>query len=71
MAKIKFYKLKGKVVGGYKIESISGLDDENKENLLVIKRELLKKECSTRLKAQDIIISSSNTEHEINNENTL
>lgn len=35
MAKIEFYKPKGKTIKGKKIKSITNFDDDAKENLLI------------------------------------
>lgn len=69
MAKIKFYKLKGEIVKVDKIESISRFDNKAKENLLTTKLKLLKEQCSTRIKAKEIVISSQAKENKTKTEN--
>ena len=55
MAKIKIYKPSGKRVNGKKIEKIDL--SENFEEMKQAKMELMKKQCETRIKAKDVVVS--------------
>ena len=55
MAKIKIYKPSGNKVNGKKIEKIDL--SENFEEKKQIKTELMKKQCETRIKAKDVVVS--------------
>jgi len=64
MAKIEFYKLKGNIPKGKKVETIAGNDGKVNEKLLIRKSELLKQECATRIKARDVHIIAQAAESE-------
>ena len=67
MAKIKFHKSKIEIPKGKEIKSITRFDDEAKKDLLIRQQILLRKQCATRKKAKDIVISSIAPENETNN----
>ena len=67
MAKIKFHKSKIEIPKGKEIKSITRFDDEAKKDLLIRQQILLRKQCATRIKAKDIVISSIAPENETNN----
>lgn len=71
MAKIKFHKSKIEIPKGKEIKSITRFDDEAKKNLLIRQQILLRKQCATRIKAKDIVISSHKIEDQANLENKL
>ncbi len=62
MAKIKFYKLNGLQTKGKKINSIDTSD--NFKEMRLIKSELLKRQCATRIKAKDIVLLEQAEEKE-------
>ncbi|MBQ4542362.1 MAG: hypothetical protein IJA23_05905 [Clostridia bacterium] len=55
MAKIKIYKPSGEQKKGKKIEKIDISD--NFEEQKQMKSELMKKQCATRVKAKDVVVS--------------